>query len=521
MVDDDSVSNLILSEALKKASHQVALATQGAEGWALLQQAKFDVVIADWIMPEIDGLELCRRIREQESVSYTYVILLTGRNQTEDRIRGLRAGADDFLTKPYDAGELIARLEVAERILSMQLELREAQRIVEEARKSEIDLGAHIQRTLLMARAPEEPTSFEFAALNLPSLAIDGDFFDFLVHESCVVDLFVGDAMGKGVPAALISAGAKSQVLRAIGMLARRFRDRLPAPVEVVNLAHASLAQEFISIGAFVTFMYLRLDARTKEARWVNCGHTPLIHWSAKSEEVTVHKDSDCPIGFLAEARYQEWVHELEEGDLLCVFSDGVTEAHSPAGEQFGIARLQGLIRRTPRALPRELLDKIKEAVLTHSQSARCEDDLTCIIIRVAPDRVGALETISLSPRLSELQNLRNFLSQAGGKCGLSRPRLNELVLAAHEVMTNIIRHAEVTGLEPKIEVQTNPIINGITVSLKYQGRSFSPPEKIELPLLPASEGGYGLYIIERSVDSVQYHHEPPNQNEIVLVKYR
>src|ERR1019366_5711537 len=115
VADDDVLSAAILIASLRSMSHEVVFAPNGGEAWRLIQQEPFRLVILDWVMPEMDGMEVCRNIREMQSNSYTYIILLTGRTDRKDRLEALEGGADDFLTKPLDSGELIARLNVANR----------------------------------------------------------------------------------------------------------------------------------------------------------------------------------------------------------------------------------------------------------------------------------------------------------------------------------------------------------------------------------------------------------------------
>jgi diguanylate cyclase (GGDEF)-like protein/PAS domain S-box-containing protein len=124
IAEDSSGAALILRRTLEKLGHEVSVAADGAEAWEILQRETFPLVISDWMMPRLDGPSLCRRIRAQEGVPYTYVILLTSRNERQDRIEGLYSGADDFLAKPLGHGELFARLEIAQRILTMQGEMR-------------------------------------------------------------------------------------------------------------------------------------------------------------------------------------------------------------------------------------------------------------------------------------------------------------------------------------------------------------------------------------------------------------
>jgi len=125
VVDDDPVARAQLSALLRAAGYEVRLAEHGREAWDTLQVARIPVIICDWYMPEMDGPELCRRIRARRDQPYVYFILITSRGGREQYLAGMRAGADDFLTKPVDADQLGARLTVAERILGLRRELQQ------------------------------------------------------------------------------------------------------------------------------------------------------------------------------------------------------------------------------------------------------------------------------------------------------------------------------------------------------------------------------------------------------------
>jgi diguanylate cyclase (GGDEF)-like protein len=127
IAEDDRTSALVLQKALEKRGYEVILASDGAEALQQINKRGINLVISDWMMPQMDGLELCRQLRSQREGGYVYVILLTTRSQREDRLNALEAGADDFLIKPFDGAELRARLHVARRILGMQDELRKRQ----------------------------------------------------------------------------------------------------------------------------------------------------------------------------------------------------------------------------------------------------------------------------------------------------------------------------------------------------------------------------------------------------------
>jgi diguanylate cyclase (GGDEF)-like protein len=123
IAEDQAPAALYLRRTLEKMGHETAIAPDGEQAWNMVRNGEARLLISDWMMPCLDGPELCRRIRAAADVRYTYIILLTSRDQREDRLTGLRAGADDFLTKPPDRDELAVRLEIAERILKVHEQL--------------------------------------------------------------------------------------------------------------------------------------------------------------------------------------------------------------------------------------------------------------------------------------------------------------------------------------------------------------------------------------------------------------
>lgn len=125
IAEDDSVSRLVLSTGLRKLSYEVIETEDGEEAWGLFQREDVHMVITDWMMPNMDGLQLCRSIRAMQESKYTYIIMLTALDGKESYLEGMNAGADDFITKPFDIDELTARLRVAERILKLQAEVKQ------------------------------------------------------------------------------------------------------------------------------------------------------------------------------------------------------------------------------------------------------------------------------------------------------------------------------------------------------------------------------------------------------------
>jgi DNA-binding response OmpR family regulator len=139
IAEDDRDSRELLGWILEKLGYQVVATTNGKEAWDAFRRGRFRLVVSDVLMPEIDGLELCRRIRKHKQSKYTYVIIITALIGKKDYLDGMEAGADDFVTKPFDPDELKARLRVAERIISFQ----EQSALAEEAMVSDLERPRH------------------------------------------------------------------------------------------------------------------------------------------------------------------------------------------------------------------------------------------------------------------------------------------------------------------------------------------------------------------------------------------
>ncbi len=125
VVEDDRISRKLLEKTVRYWGHEVIVAADGEEAWDIFQEEEVKLVIADWMMPKMDGVELCRKIRAKETSGYIYFILLTGKDKKEDIVKGLEAGADDYIAKPFDMEELQVRVRAGERILNLEKELKE------------------------------------------------------------------------------------------------------------------------------------------------------------------------------------------------------------------------------------------------------------------------------------------------------------------------------------------------------------------------------------------------------------
>jgi putative two-component system response regulator len=152
IVDDNEIALDVLTHALTQFGHEVEAAREGAEALEALSEDSCRLVISDWEMPGMDGLELCRRVRREEFSGYIYFILLTARSGTDNIVEGLSAGADDFLTKPFDPGELRVRIRAAERVLSLETRDVAIFAMAKLAESRDPETGAHLERVRSYSR---------------------------------------------------------------------------------------------------------------------------------------------------------------------------------------------------------------------------------------------------------------------------------------------------------------------------------------------------------------------------------
>ena len=183
IAEDQPVAALFLRRSLEKMGHQAEVAPDGEAAWRMIRDGDIPLLISDWMMPNLDGLELCRRLRAVRSSRYIYTILLTSLDRREDRLNGLRAGADDFLTKPPDPDELAIRLEIAERILAVHDRLSRQNTLLAELASTDELTGVKNRRRfredleLLFAQADRQRSPLSLIMLDIDQFKQYNDAF--------------------------------------------------------------------------------------------------------------------------------------------------------------------------------------------------------------------------------------------------------------------------------------------------------------------------------------------------------
>ncbi len=216
IADDDNVSRLVLASTLKKMGYEVVAAENGLKALEAFRKEDFSVLILDWLMPGMDGPALCREVRKLPRENYTYIVLLTSLEGKSNYLEAMDAGADDFMTKPFDADQLKGRIHVAERIIGLQRRVAEGARELREKNEQmeeDLKMARELQMALLPQQFPSIPrgappteSAIKFSSFYYPMAAVSGDFFTVNRLSDTSVAVFIADVMGHGVRAALITA---------------------------------------------------------------------------------------------------------------------------------------------------------------------------------------------------------------------------------------------------------------------------------------------------------------------------
>ena len=401
----------------------------------------------------------------------------------------------------------------------------QTERALERARKRETEIGARIQQSLLIGQQPRRVDGLDVAALTIPSLWIDGDFYDFVVHSDSCIDLVVGDVMGKGVPAALVGAAVKSSVLRAVGSLVAQTPGVLPRPDAIVNHVHAAVAQQLIDVERFVTLCYVRFDTRDRSMILVDCGHTCTLRWNANHRKIETVKGKNLPLGILDDEVYEEHRFEVNEGDIFVFYSDGITEAADSAGELYSEERLASLVAAHEDLDSAALIDTIRTDVVSFTGTDSFADDLTCVAVAVTNPaaRLCAPAELVIRSDQAELERLRAFVREFCATVPAiedDEKWLGELLVAVQETTTNIIRHAHEGQSADSILATLEAQRNSIRVRLEHRGTDFTPGSAPAPRFDGSQERGFGLYLVSECVDHVQYLKLTDGWQAVHLTKY-
>ncbi len=356
VVDDSRLQRRILVASLKKWGFQVLEADNGDAALEICGNEPPDLVLSDWVMPGMSGLEFCRAFRALNREQYSYFILLTSKSEKQEVARGLDAGADDFLIKPLEADELRARISAGARILDMQRELSEKNRLIESALEDLKLAHDAIDKDLIQARKIQESLVPELtrdvgksrvSVLLKPCGHIGGDLVGMFSPGVNRLGFYSIDVSGHGITSAMMTARlggylSSKHFEQNVAMEKRfdKFYALLP-PEQVAEMLNSRLMAD-AGIEEYFTMVYASVDLRNGHLKMVQAGHPhPLLLREDGSTEFL--GEGGLPIGLLPDATFQRIETYMKPGEKLLLYSDGFTECSMADGsllEEEGLRKM-------------------------------------------------------------------------------------------------------------------------------------------------------------------------------------
>ncbi|MCX6607139.1 MAG: SpoIIE family protein phosphatase [Acidobacteria bacterium] len=391
LIVDDLDANIALVEGILRVAGYTAVHSTSDPSEVCLLHSKnhYSLILLDLQMPGLDGFEVMEGLKAMEADGYLPVLVITA--QPGHKLRALATGAKDFISKPFDIAELRARVQniLEVRLLHLAAKhygkvLEETVRQLEESREQvrlqAIEEGKQLEREIvsarqtqqsLLPRAMPEIENYRVMAFNQPTRYLGADFYDFLQLRSREWLGVLADVSGKGLPAALFS----SMVLGALNTELRSGTE----PHEALNRANRLFCERSLPTQFVTLFLYVLSPDGV--GRFISAGHTPVYLYRAATGKIESLVSDAYMLGMFEFATYRPRRFRMERGDIMVIYSDGLTKAENPRRELFGDDRLTEIIRRVGPAggevVRRCLMKAIDEFTLGIPQA----DDVTFVIV--------------------------------------------------------------------------------------------------------------------------------------------
>jgi serine phosphatase RsbU (regulator of sigma subunit) len=384
LVVDDKEANVRLIEGMLRVAGYTTVqsTTDPNQVCDLHRENRYSLILLDLQMPGMDGFQVMEGLKEIEAGGYLPVLVITA--QPDHKLRALEAGAKDFVSKPFDMAELRARVHNILEVRLLHLALKETVRELEASREvvrlktleerkkmeQELALAQETQESLLPRNLPEFE-NFRIHAFNKPTRYVGGDFYDFLQMRSGELMGVLADVSGKGMAAALLS----SMVLGALGT---EFRSG-SAPQDVLNRVNQLLCEKSLPY-QFVT-LFLFLLNPDGAGQFISAGHNTAYLFRSASEKIEWLVPDAYFLGMFDFASYQSRALHLDQGDILVVYSDGLTDAESPQGEVFGEKRLLQIIQQEAPSGSYAVEQRCLKAIEDFTEGMPQVDDITFVVV--------------------------------------------------------------------------------------------------------------------------------------------
>lgn len=371
VIDDDRSIQMFLKRMLEKQGYEVITASTGEEGILRTLNSPPALIICDWMMPGLSGLEVCDRIKQDPKLSTTFFILLTSLDSIADRVKGLDAGADDFITKPIEQNELQARVRAGLRLHQLSQDLQTQKSLLE----TELAEASEYVKSLLPPPL-KHPLSIKFKFL--PSRQLGGDCFDYNWLDADYLAIYLLDTSGHGLKATLPSISVLN-LLRS-----RALKDLNYYQPSAVLAALNNTFQINYENDKYFTIWYGVYNRVTRQLIYASGGHPPAIMISGTTPtntDVKRLKTPGMPVGMFPEAKYVDSSCYIEKSSTLYIFSDGAYEITQTDGNLWNLEAFIQILISLQYSVDNQL-DYILSYLIDLNSKETFEDDLSILQVK-------------------------------------------------------------------------------------------------------------------------------------------
>lgn len=369
IIDDDFTTRLLLERTLKMQGYDIAMARDGEEGLIKAKTIHPALIICDWVMPRKNGLEVCSQIKSIPELSTTFFILLTSLDSVEDRIKGLDAGADDFLCKPIEMNELTARVRAGLRLHQLSKDLQNQKQLLE----TELAEAAEYVSTILPE--PLHHPSLNIDVCFIPSRQLGGDSFDYFWLDDRHLVFYLLDVSGHGLRASLPSL-AVVNLLRSRGLSNVDYHQ----PDTVLRGLNQAFQMSDRN-DKYFTIWYGVYDKKNRSLTYSSAGHPPAVLLTSSNHSLEKRlKTPGVPVGMFPDIKYVNDSCQIDDKSSLYVFSDGLYEVEQQPNSPWGLERLIDLLKKYQQTPERDL-QRLLQYIRTWHPNFQFEDDLSILQI--------------------------------------------------------------------------------------------------------------------------------------------
>lgn len=341
IVDDEPINVKMLELSFQKEGFRTATASNGADGFLLAQKEQPDLILLDILMPGETGLQTCVRLKNAPDTTDIPVIFLSAMDDVKHKVEGLSIGAVDYITKPFEKREVLARAR-------LHIKLGRAYRALVEDQRKKIETLQHAQQSILIRPADLPTAGFEVAYK--PIHEAGGDFYDAIEISPGIFGYLAADVSGHDLGASFVTSALKA--------LIRQNATPFLTPVETIKMIN-SVLHSFLSDGQHLTACYVHLNRLSSRMTVVSAGHPPVLYYDGKKGTTEFLEADGDVLGSFETIYLRPREMAVSRGDRLFLYTDGLIETQAGGfkrGE--GKSRLLEACRLTP-ALP------LKDAVAT------------------------------------------------------------------------------------------------------------------------------------------------------------